>query len=209
MATKPHWTTCVKCGTPMQRPPSRNAKFCSRNCQVANRKIVCATCGVTFRSYPSRVNKKFCSVACMAKSKESRVERHCSYCGKIIRAFPSKAIRQKRFFCNPTCTRNFFRGEQHPLFRNGRWCEHQSWYGGLWKQVRKQARDRDKVCQICGKTPQENKRALDVHHIIPYVHFGVAREKEAHALSNLVSLCRSCHKHLEPPVQKPTRFLFR
>jgi hypothetical protein len=37
----------------------------------------------------------------------------------------------------------------------------------------------------------------------------VDRAEEAHHLDNLVSLCRSCHKRIEPPVQKPTRFIYR
>lgn len=60
-------------------------------------------------------------------------------------------------------------------------------YGSGWKQVKEEVRARDKVCQGCGKTPEDNGRALDVHHIRPYRFSG------SNSLDNLVALCRSCH----------------
>lgn len=60
-------------------------------------------------------------------------------------------------------------------------------YGPGWKQRKQEARDRDKVCRHCGKTPEENGRALDVHHINPYRYSG------DNSLENLLALCRSCH----------------
>lgn len=60
-------------------------------------------------------------------------------------------------------------------------------YGPGWKQQKQKARERDKVCRHCGKTPEENGRALDVHHINPYRYSGDNR------LENLICLCRSCH----------------
>ncbi|MGH2813330.1 MAG: HNH endonuclease signature motif containing protein [Actinomycetota bacterium] len=53
--------------------------------------------------------------------------------------------------------------------------------------MKEQVRQRDEVCRSCGKTPEENGRALDVHHISPYRYSG------DHSLENLVALCRSCH----------------
>lgn len=43
------------------------------------------------------------------------------------------------------------------------------------------------VCQHCGKSTNENGRALDVHRIVPD---GLGGKYE---LDNLVALCRSCH----------------
>jgi predicted HNH restriction endonuclease len=34
---------------------------------------------------------------------------------------------------------------------------------------------------------------LDVHHIIPFRKFGIDRYREANKISNLISLCNSCH----------------
>jgi HNH endonuclease/helix-turn-helix protein len=60
-------------------------------------------------------------------------------------------------------------------------------YGPGWKETKVLVRDRDKVCQFCGKTPEQNGRALDVHHIDPY------RYTANNHPDNLVALCRSCH----------------
>jgi len=60
-------------------------------------------------------------------------------------------------------------------------------YGAGWKRVKGIVRQRDQVCRRCAKTPEENGRALDVHHIEPFRFSG------DHSLENLVALCRSCH----------------
>lgn len=55
------------------------------------------------------------------------------------------------------------------------------------------ARARDKVCQRCGKTPKEAGKALDVHHLVPFRQFGLARHAEANRIENLIALCNPCH----------------
>ncbi len=84
-------------------------------------------------------------------------------------------------------------GEDHPNWRGG-WLPY---YGPSWHPQKRKARKRDKVCQRCGKTPDENEQALDVHHKIPFIEFGVKRHKEANALTNLISLCLECHPKAE------------
>lgn len=59
-------------------------------------------------------------------------------------------------------------------------------YGPGWHAARKAATERDRVCVNCGS--DEN---LEVHHIRPLRLF--RRKSDAHALSNLKLLCRSCH----------------
>jgi 5-methylcytosine-specific restriction endonuclease McrA len=53
------------------------------------------------------------------------------------------------------------------------------------------------VCQECGCTPEESGRALSVHHIRPFKNFGIAHHEEANALTNLTSLCHTCHASRE------------
>lgn len=61
-------------------------------------------------------------------------------------------------------------------------------YGDDWEKIRFLVYERDDyVCQKCGKTPKQNKRALDIHHKIPFL------ESFDNSLSNLVTLCRKCH----------------
>lgn len=70
-------------------------------------------------------------------------------------------------------------------------------YGDDWEAVRMLIYLRDKfTCQKCGITMKENKRSLDVHHKIPFlVSFD-------NSLSNLITLCASCHKKIEAPLIK-------
>lgn len=53
------------------------------------------------------------------------------------------------------------------------------------------ARD-DFTCQQCG----EKTDLLDIHHIIPLKRSGT------NSVNNLIALCRSCHKKIEPRFQK-------
>lgn len=60
-------------------------------------------------------------------------------------------------------------------------------YGPAWKEIKAAVRERDRVCRECGRTPEENGRALDVHHLDPFRFSG------DNSMDNLVALCRSCH----------------
>jgi 5-methylcytosine-specific restriction endonuclease McrA len=61
-----------------------------------------------------------------------------------------------------------------------------------WLSLKKEIRKRDKFCcRICGKTTEENKRSLQVHHINPFKNF--QNPDDANTPQNLVSLCNSCH----------------
>ncbi len=72
-------------------------------------------------------------------------------------------------------------------------------YGPNWPEMRLRARQRDRfTCQHCGAHESQIGREHDVHHRIPFRHFGYRPgENEAYLqandLSNLVTLCRSCH----------------
>lgn len=63
-------------------------------------------------------------------------------------------------------------------------------YGPGWESIKRSIRARDKVCNECGKTPEQNGRALDVHHIIPF------RISGDNSPENLRALCRSCHMRI-------------
>jgi hypothetical protein len=52
-------------------------------------------------------------------------------------------------------------------------------------------RKRNKVCQACGKTPEQNGAALHVHHLKPFGYGGTNQP------ANLVALCDSCHHIIE------------
>jgi 5-methylcytosine-specific restriction endonuclease McrA len=93
-----------------------------------------------------------------------------------------------RKFCSRSCAAANYNALNLRGPRNGRWRGGRALnYGPGWKRIREQVRARDKVCRDCGKTPEENGRALDVHHVDPYRFSG------DHSLDKLKALCRSCH----------------
>ncbi|MGZ4140598.1 MAG: HNH endonuclease [Actinomycetota bacterium] len=74
-------------------------------------------------------------------------------------------------------------GPDNPRWRGGRALS----YGPYWSKIKIEVRARDQVCRSCGKTPEQNGRALDVHHLNPYRFSG------DNSLDNLVALCHACH----------------
>jgi hypothetical protein len=72
--------------------------------------------------------------------------------------------------------------------------------GKKWLQQRDKALRRDNyACQRCGRTKEE-LGYMQVHHVIPLYNF--ADTMKAHALSNLVCLCGSCHSFAEREVYR-------
>lgn len=81
-----------------------------------------------------------------------------------------------------------------------------NWKGGYgnysrdWDEARKQALERDDYeCKICGRSDEDHQedfgKSLDIHHIRPARKFD--DQEKAHQLSNLITLCRSCHAKWE------------
>jgi len=79
-------------------------------------------------------------------------------------------------------------GENNYRWKGG----YEPYYGPDWRYQKRLALKRDNyTCQMCGRSRRELKRMPDVHHIIPYP------ESKDNSLSNLISLCYSCHCRLE------------
>ena len=86
----------------------------------------------------------------------------------------------------------FMAGEKNGRWRGGR----EPYYGSNWSHQSKLARERDDFkCQKCG-VPQ-NGTTHNVHHLVSFREFGRERYKEANDLSNLITLCSSCHQIVE------------
>lgn len=84
------------------------------------------------------------------------------------------------------------------LRAQGLWSNDPNDYGSNWAAQRRAARARDGYrCQMCGIP--ERGREHDVHHKIPFRTF--ASYEPANQLSNLITLCRSCHRRAETAVR--------
>jgi DEAD/DEAH box helicase domain-containing protein len=80
------------------------------------------------------------------------------------------------------------------LNEEGLWSNTPNEYGPEWKSIREIVRARDNYrCQSCGAA--EVGRAHDIHHKIPFRMF--ASIELANQLSNLITLCPTCHHRVE------------
>lgn len=212
---------CPTCGKETLKRRDRGS-YCSPACQYArgleNRK--CVVCGEEFRVRRS-YKKTTCSKACKAKLNSSirsadkyvnalkqvgyanrgrkyphkpPLEKVCEHCKKSY-SVPYKQRNSR--YCSTKCWYNHLRQNPSdaPQWRGG---EYDHNYGRNWDQQRRRARKRDNyTCQRCGIAQWEYGKGLDVHHKVPFRHFGIERYKEANQLKNLITLCRSCHVTIE------------
>lgn len=204
---------CTGCGSWFYDPQSR-LKFCddcdanadehNGNWQGAKETTDCEQCGSSFKYYPSEKPGIYCP-NCVSASDEflgeayakdaERVEKECEECGKVMTVLQSRLESGNGRFCSRGCLGDWLSenvvGEQHH-----QWKEGDTQYKGDWWEVRTAARERDDhECQVCGSVSGSDERSLDVHHIRPVREFG--DPQDAHTLSNVVTLCRSCHRKVE------------
>lgn len=229
MHTRCKMVPCDTCGT--MHPPSSvtkrdgspcDHKFCSWACyQKHYRKRVewtCIGCGETSMRTPGFASRrKYCSHDCKVASRRVQ-SRPCSVCGV---QFTPIAVRgsyiigiDSRKTCSDECLREFyrtdeerkrkigdaFRGANHWNWEGGKSFLDRNWRGPDWAQIAERARERDgRRCTKCGTTAEENGRELSVHHIEPFHNFVSIRK--ANRMSNLTTLCRSCHREVEHTVR--------
>jgi len=116
----------------------------------------------------------------------SGVPFRCPRCDKVV-SVRSRDVATRKY-CSRSCASRSRpardqAGALNPNWKGGRAL----YYGPGWKATKIKVRERDKACRSCGKTPEQNGRALDVHHLEPFRFSG------DNSLDNLVALCRSCH----------------
>ncbi len=127
----------------------------------------------------------------------------CEICGKRMKRQQWEITDKDRHFCSRKCygvwQSQHRVGENNPAWRGG----DIDYYGPNWHNQRRAARKRDKHrCRHCGITEKKLGHELDVHHIQPFRTFGYIPELNDHylaanTLSNLISLCKHCHRLAE------------
>lgn len=217
--------TCTYCHNLFEARPSESSKkYCSNTCYRAHHHVqkTCIVCGETFKT---GIHKGKTQVTCGSEeckkvttsklgeynpfygrnhSEESKrkvsqtkrgqyteVECTCG-CGEKFELPGYRINRNKTstFFVNREHMHKWLVGENHWEYRGG-----SIYYGDGWAKTAKAIRERDKICQMCGKTPEENGKALDVHHINP------ARVSRDNSPENLIALCMSCHRKISASEQ--------
>lgn len=179
--------SCYECGKVEQvraDNPALRCRACSSRATAGKRLgrptckpnyETCLHCRRRFVSSPSN-KQRYCDRSCLRAAKS--VERTCATCGsafRIPRSVLSGRTNSSGRFCSRPCYERY-------LCRTTR----TNGYGSRWKSIRGQALRRTPFCAFCGST-----RHLQVHHIIP---FRLTRDNSP---TNLIPLCRACHKRVE------------
>lgn len=207
---------CLKCGKHFIAHRSRHdQKFCCTTCANQynqkpdpNKKseFICKYCGKVFIGWVYR-NPVFCSHHCTSKyaarqpkirarKPENFVKLFCKTCNKEYSIHISLLQGRNSNYCSKACqgvaTSKRMRGSKNPNYRGGT----VSYRGKNWGVQRRKDLKRDGCkCQICKKHLTHKKWGYAVHHIKPFREFD--SYLEANKLSNLITLCRSCHSKVE------------
>lgn len=193
--------------------------FCSRECYDLSRTIErekrtrqCDHCGKDYIPSDGKSNLRFCSAECRSLGLKA-APIHCVCCGawvsivKFMHATGKFISSKSGKVCSRECHIKWiktnpvrklkislaFRGEKHPNWQGGPLViNHRS----AWERLADSIRDRDgHKCQKCGKPESDNRRRLDVHHIVPRrecLSLEIANHPD-----NLTSLCAECHMKVE------------
>lgn len=191
--TRKTHVVCI-CGKTAPTPGHRS---CSKQCGYLSRKLrrmKPLTCRVCSRQYwpKGAVLLKYCSKRCYdVKRAEGwvRVEIMCEGCNKPFTRPKAKIRHGKKSFCSHACFANWNIGSNNGGFRGSIGSAR----GPGWPRLAKTVRALDGYrCRRCGKTQHENKRGLEVDHIIPWRCF--TDKVAANDIANLASLCARCHR---------------
>jgi 5-methylcytosine-specific restriction endonuclease McrA len=181
-----------------RRKDGRN-NICKK-CMAEKRRIriakspdkVCRICGKSFKSEKMATT---CSMKCRGIAESAnKIEKVCLNCGKsfLIRENEVNNRPVRGTYCSARCRMDHLSqrisGEKHGCWRGG----HRKYRGPNWRPQRRRALARDNnKCVLCGKSADENESELIVHHKIPFRFFD--GYKKANLLSNLMTLCSTCH----------------
>lgn len=202
-------------------------KNCSPECRTEAQRnqvtVTCQNCGKSFNRKPAvekQNGRTFCSPSCGGEYRKRNgefdgvnnpawkgmtIKLQCEYCGLAIERYKSHV--RGHNFCSLKCRSNWysenFSGEDSPHWRGGG----PGYYGRNWPQQRKKTLQRDSfTCQGCGSHENELNESLRVHHIRRLDDFN--EPEQANRLTNLVSLCRGCHRRWEGIHLRPTNYAF-
>ena len=181
------------------------------------RAVACSNCGDQLSRKPQRILYRsenfFCDRGCEAEWKREKwptgpdnplytqVEVECTWCGDLLQRKRYYVEKINHIFCRDTDCRAKWQSERSSGENNPNWNpNYVDEYGTNWSEQRGLAIARDEfMCQDCGISNEEYREthsiSLDVHHIQPISTF--EKPEDANQLSNLITLCRVCHRYWE------------
>lgn len=195
--------------------------YCDRKCYDEHRKklqqVVVAQCKYCDSDIPANnQGKVYCSIVC--RNKGVRPEpRPCIVCDAVFdpikydKARGGYVRRGEAKTCSAACFSDFmknnqdrkdkisaaFTGDKHPNWQGGVSHTSTDFRGSNWRLLRNKVMKRDKYqCQHCGINKDEQmkryNRMFSINHIVPF-HQLSGNTVAANKMSNLETLCDSCH----------------
>lgn len=189
------------CEDKIQTPPSRDRRFCSKECfnkwadEVSlnsgqsngnwSGKVEkkCEVCDKNFEVYKSNSDAKFCSKSCAQTGEHSNswqecITKPCKECGEDVEMKPHEFNKKNNVFCSNEC-RNDNLSKRRTGKDNPNWVEDSPTVPQFrveWRNKRIEAIQRDnKKCVNCGigREEHKNKYGIDLHvdHIKPRKEF--------------------------------------
>lgn len=181
-----NFNDCACCGKKLGFKKSHNykTKYCNNDCRNEHNKSKdrnCISCGIWFSSLKWNTTakrlvadnaRKTCSNECYINNIKNNQERK----DKISKAFTAS---------------------KHPNWQGGSQLSRSNFRGYEWRRIRLDAIERDGFrCVHCGIDRESHfaryKCDFNVNHIKPFHQFG-GKTELANKLSNLETLCKSCH----------------
>lgn len=195
--------------------------YCDRKCYDEHRKKLqqvviaqCKYCDSDIRA--NNQGKVYCSIVC--RNKDVKPEpRPCIVCQilfdpvKYHKSEDRYSLDDSLKTCSNECLREFYRtdqsrkdkisnafsGSKHPNWQGGVSGSYTNFRGSKWQGLRKKVMRRDGYkCRHCGIDKDEqmkrHNRMFSINHIVPF-HQLSGNTVAANKLSNLETLCDSCH----------------
>ena len=203
--------------------------------EILQEKRTCAYCGKEFIWISTKSNQKYCSSECTANANNDKLrvdtwteERTCAFCGNT---FVWSSTKSGQKYCSSECRyeankinirnyqkRNKITDEElrnqvylkvlHIISKmdqtkgasfGGKFIDYRV-IGDIPEKTRERVLKRDGYeCQVCRR-----KDSLHLHHLIKRKNGG------NHEAGNLITLCASCHRHIETgDIEHATKKCFR
>lgn len=127
-------------------------------------------------------------------------KRYAAYSGAKTCSMACEKLHMKTFEAKRIlCIKQKSTGPKSASWKGGTSSLYRGYHGQEWQKIAEKARKRDKhQCQRCLKTQADLSSTLHVHHRVPAANF--TDRKAANRMSNLVTLCASCHCAVEKTV---------
>ena len=184
---------CVYCGKPFTWTSDKSfQKYCSSECTTkANQERLkayiwkeerkCALCGNTFEWHSSKAGQKYCSLECRETATKINIR---NYQKKMRHQKTDEELRDEVYL---KVLNIISKMDQSKGASFGGVAIDYRVVGDISEKTREEVLERDShECQVC-----KRKDSLHLHHLIKRKNGG------SHDAENLITLCASCHRHIE------------